>query len=91
MNQLVTELANASRWQMSDAFGQNPVVKICNDEFSGIKGRPVAYFTFDDQRRICFDKFRQSMRGEIGYVPGAFAIWQHDIDAGRIKLDPATA
>ena len=86
----ITAIANGARLRMSDTFGTNDVVKISNDTFSGIANRPVAYFTFDGARGVCHKKFCQSMRGEIGYVPGGFAIWQHDIDAGRIELAPIT-
>ena len=87
----VTAFSDGARFTMTTAFGTNVVVKLSNDEFSGITGRELAYFTFDGPRGLDREIFTASMRGERGYAPGAFVIWQHSLDSGSKTLTPLAA
>lgn len=87
----VTALSDGTRFTLASAFGTNAVVKLSNDEYSGITGREVAYFTFDGPQGLDRETFAASMRGERGYAPGAFAVWQYELDAERVTLTPLAA
>lgn len=86
---LVNQLTDGARFTLTSRYGSNAVIKLGNDEFTGIADRPIAYFTFADARGVSPERFHRMMRGQAGYVPGVMSVWQHDIDTGATVLTPA--
>jgi hypothetical protein len=82
----VTEIPTGAVITYESSFGTNELVKLGNDEFSGIPDRPIAYFTFADARGISRQDFLDSMNGVIGYRSGVIAIWQQYVDTEFVKI-----
>jgi hypothetical protein len=86
----VTNIPDGATFTMITKFGTNKVVKLCGDVFSGISGRPIAYFTFLDRPdKVSREQFIKGMNEEPdGRTRGGFAIWQFELDNGATKLEP---